>query len=43
MDQGTNPILPIDLYLEIERQREESQIKLLYNNGPAPEVESSIL
>jgi hypothetical protein len=29
MDIGQHPILPVDLYLEIERQREENNLMLL--------------
>ena len=43
-DLNTNPILPIDLYLEIERQREESQLRMLYINGQQElELENSIV
>lgn len=44
MDLNHNPILPIDLYLDIERQREESQIRTLYQNGVYDmDLESSVL
>lgn len=43
-DLNTNPILPIDLYLEIERQREEAQLRLMYINGQQEvDLENSII
>ena len=32
MDMNGNPILPVDLYLDIERQREEHHLRVLYQN-----------
>lgn len=44
MDLNSFPILPIDLYLDIERQREENQIRMLYQNGINDvDLESSVM
>jgi hypothetical protein len=43
-DSAAHPILPVDLYLEIERMREENQMKILYQNGVAElDNESSVI
>ena len=44
MDPNSNPILPIDLYLEIERLREEQSMMILQRNGRMDlDMESSVI
>lgn len=44
MDLNSFPILPIDLYLDIERQREEKQIQMLQELGGSDiDLESSVM
>lgn len=43
MDISAHPILPVDLYLDIERQREEQHIRSLYANLAEADIENSVI
>lgn len=44
MDSNGHPILPVDLYLDIERQREEQHLRLLYSHqGEIADIENSVV